>query len=332
MEDFNVVFLGGSITEGTGCSTYDKSYVYKVGEYIKKIYADRNVNIINSGISGTGSVFGLFRLDRDVIRYNPDLVFIEYSVNDRIYEKDIVLSTMEGIMELFSRLRKVPAVIILIAPTGEADACSETHKRAARYYGIPYIDIQKYVYDNIKLDKYTWGDIAIDNLHPNNRGHYIYSKCIIEALKNDKSLLNKKPGINSKDTNRCKFIHPSMISYREAVFHGHWREENIDMPKKIELAAVSDTVNDCLEFNFRGTYIGITTIYSRNAGTLYIAVDDDEYEMDLYKDEDGYFDTAIDIMNLKNTDHRLILGVSERRNQLSSGNRVVVGSFLVDEG
>ncbi len=33
MEDFNVVFLGGSITEGAGASKYQNSYTYIVGEY-----------------------------------------------------------------------------------------------------------------------------------------------------------------------------------------------------------------------------------------------------------------------------------------------------------
>ena len=36
----------------------------------------------NAGIGGTTSTFGAFRVDRHVLQSAPDLVFVEYALND----------------------------------------------------------------------------------------------------------------------------------------------------------------------------------------------------------------------------------------------------------
>ncbi|MCS4454428.1 SGNH/GDSL hydrolase family protein [Clostridium botulinum] len=127
--DFNIVFLGGSITEGTGAVAKDKAYVHIVGEYFKNLYKHKKVNIYNAGIGGTGSRFGLFRLERDVICYNPDLVFFEFSVNDRIENPFDASITTEGVVRKLLFLKNPPKIIFLITPSEMADACSSLHKK-----------------------------------------------------------------------------------------------------------------------------------------------------------------------------------------------------------
>ena len=75
----NVVFLGGSITVG---AESPKGYVTFVADWLKARYPKARVKVVNAGISGTGSDFGDRRYDRDVLSKNPDLVLIEFCVND----------------------------------------------------------------------------------------------------------------------------------------------------------------------------------------------------------------------------------------------------------
>ncbi|WML35465.1 SGNH/GDSL hydrolase family protein [Clostridium sp. OS1-26] len=325
---FNIVFLGGSITEGTGASIYENSYTYKVGEYLKVLYKDKNVDIINSGVSGTGSNFGVFRLKTDVIAKDPDLVFIEFAVNDRIENSYNAAVTMEGILKQLSKLKSKPAVVILITPTGLADACSSVHKRVAYYYGVPVIDIQDYMYRHIGVDDYTWQDISIDNLHPNDKGHSIYAECIINSIK-DLDILNRKPIEKINTITGYEFNNPNIISYEKATFYGHWREENINIPQ-IEIAAVSDTIGDCLEFNFNGKCIAITTLLSEESGCMEIKIDGINYFLDLYTNLPLYFSSAINLFNLSEGNHDIIIRVSDRKNLSSKGNKITIGSFLVD--
>ena len=38
-----------------------------------------NVEYVNAGLSGTASALGNLRVQRDVLAYEPDIVFIEYA-------------------------------------------------------------------------------------------------------------------------------------------------------------------------------------------------------------------------------------------------------------
>jgi Lysophospholipase L1 and related esterases len=331
VSNFNVVFLGGSITQGAGATGYENSFTYKVSEYIKELYEDKNINIFNSGIGGTGSEFGLFRLKRDVIDKNPDLVFIEFAVNDRIVNSQTASITTEGIIRELSKCDNPPAVVFLIKPTGLGDACSSVHKRAAYYYNIPCIDIQDYVYKQIGKDEYVWEEISIDNLHPNDRGHEIYAQCIISEIAKNSNILENKPAKKNNPINKYKFNNPEIISYEKAIFYGQWREENIRMPGKIELAAVTDNIGDCLEFYFKGKYFGITTLRSSESGALEFDIDGNVYYTDLYFNSDPYFTCGISMMNLSEGEHKVILRVSENKNVQSLSNRIVIGGFLVED-
>jgi lysophospholipase L1-like esterase len=49
---------------------------------IKKKYPNSEVLIINKGVPGDTAEDGLHRLERDVIKLSPDLVFIQFALND----------------------------------------------------------------------------------------------------------------------------------------------------------------------------------------------------------------------------------------------------------
>lgn len=80
-----IAFLGDSVTQGCfDCYIkedgnvetyfdYSSAYSTRVREILSMLYPRVQVNIINSGISGDNSLGGLRRLERDVLRYAPDL-------------------------------------------------------------------------------------------------------------------------------------------------------------------------------------------------------------------------------------------------------------------
>ena len=85
----NIVYLGGSITQGAGVSDKTKTWVSRISNYFKEKYADKTVNNYNVGIGGTGSDMGIMRLERDVLSKNPDYVFVEFAVND-IFDGEVI--------------------------------------------------------------------------------------------------------------------------------------------------------------------------------------------------------------------------------------------------
>ena len=77
-----VAYFGGSITAGAGASNESKCYRALTTAWLKEKYPDAQITEINAAIGGTGTSLGMFRCDRDVLQHKPDLIFMEFAIND----------------------------------------------------------------------------------------------------------------------------------------------------------------------------------------------------------------------------------------------------------
>jgi lysophospholipase L1-like esterase len=83
--------LGGSITAQAGWRP-------KTLAWFKKNFPSATFSEINAAIGGTGSDLGVFRLQHDVLDHKPDLLFVEFAVNDGGTEPSRIQQAMEGIV------------------------------------------------------------------------------------------------------------------------------------------------------------------------------------------------------------------------------------------
>jgi acyl-CoA thioesterase-1 len=81
----NLVFHGHSVPSGythdTLVNTFD-SYPYQLLQRLKERYPYAVINIILSSKGGETSIEGAKRLEADALAYRPDVVFIDYALND----------------------------------------------------------------------------------------------------------------------------------------------------------------------------------------------------------------------------------------------------------
>lgn len=117
-----IVAFGDSITMGAtdfGVFDFEAVYHHRLKQMIGQSFpgpAGGTVSMINSGIGGDTAWKGLQRLDRDVIRYQPDLVIVAFGANDLggSVEQDAFRTSL---MEIVTRIRsETPADIILVTP------------------------------------------------------------------------------------------------------------------------------------------------------------------------------------------------------------------------
>lgn len=323
----NVAIIGGSITEGAGASNYEKSYFFKLQEYMNKRYG--NVFLKNLGSGGTGSNFGLFRLKRDLGDFKPDIIFVEYSVNDRIFPGNEVNIYFEGLIrECFKFTDKI---IIIGLPTGMSDSCVSIHKKFAYFYNIPFIDVQDEVWRKIGHREFTWTKISIDNIHPNDYGHEIYFNIIKEKL-DTIDLLNIKGKIDTKVLSKYRFKNPHVIECddKEIEYYGEWSKREYNLNNKFKSGAITVNIGDSMVYNFKGRYLGMLNLCSCDSGIVECELDGYLFNIDLYSENDGVFESTINLYGLHGGEHRLILKVSNKKNELSLGHKVVIGGFLVD--
>jgi lysophospholipase L1-like esterase len=82
-EALSVVFFGGSLTYGANASDPGvTSYRGRMSQYLREKYPRARWTFHDAAIGGTGSDLGMFRLERDVLAHQPDLVFLDFMAND----------------------------------------------------------------------------------------------------------------------------------------------------------------------------------------------------------------------------------------------------------
>jgi lysophospholipase L1-like esterase len=65
---------------------------------LRTLFPQLTVTEIVAGLPGTGSNLGACRLERDVLRHRPDLLFVEFAVNDTGSPPERIERSMEGIV------------------------------------------------------------------------------------------------------------------------------------------------------------------------------------------------------------------------------------------
>jgi len=74
-KNVRIAYLGGSITAAPGWRVLSR-------DWFQEKYPQAKVDEIHAAIGGTGSDLGVFRLQNDALQHKPDLLFIEFAVND----------------------------------------------------------------------------------------------------------------------------------------------------------------------------------------------------------------------------------------------------------
>lgn len=179
----DVAYFGGSITANPGWRDI-------VEDWFDETYGTGVVNHHNVSIGGTGSDSGRIRLYKDVVSKNPDIVFVEFAVNDSSsYKADY---SMESIVRALNTLEKPPVIIYVYTTVRNFEKNNSSialHDKVAEAYGIPVINIRDYVMSKANTDaafKDAWDKtndyISSDNTHPAQGASDLYGNYVTSLL------------------------------------------------------------------------------------------------------------------------------------------------------
>lgn len=199
-ERLTVAFLGGSLTWGANASDPNKtSWRALVGQRLEERYPAAHFKFVDAAIGASSSLLGIFRVDRDVIRYKPDLVFIEFLVNDGEYGRnDMASCSYEGIVRrLLERVPGCVPVLVMLPPTRAtieaADASKfarlDEHRRIGETYGLACADVltemrRRHAAGKVDLDRVwpAWPGLIGDTQHPHDFGYSVYAGIIWDQV------------------------------------------------------------------------------------------------------------------------------------------------------
>ena len=168
-EKLTMAYLGGSITEMG-------KYTTPFSSYVKETFAKGGFTEVNAGLSGTSSVVGLVRSEPNVISKNPDIVFVEFSVND--HEDIMYKKCFESVIKRFLDLPNEPAVIILIHRAKSGFSSQAQMVPVGQNFDIPIISMDNALTKAFNSGYLTQGDYFSDDYHPHDKGGKIVSDCL----------------------------------------------------------------------------------------------------------------------------------------------------------
>ena len=201
-EQITIGFIGGSITQGAVVSDEALCYAARVFKWWKDSFPEAKVRYVNAGIGATTSQFGVARVSDDLLKYDPDFVIVEYSVNDNdeilADRSDLFRETYEGLIRRILSHKNgsgnAPAILIVNSVKYDNGRnFEEVHSEIGRHYGIPCISMKECIYDKFMAapdgsmilpdgQKIGINDKTGDMLHPNDLGHGIVAGHITDYL------------------------------------------------------------------------------------------------------------------------------------------------------
>ncbi len=189
----NLVFHGHSVPAGffkTPTVNTTSAYPNLVLKKIKAIYPYAVVNVIVTGIGGENSVQGAKRFDDEVLNHKPDVLFIDYGLNDR----GVGLSeSYKAWDEMIRKTKKQHIKVILLTPSPDqrvdyAKPDNELKKhtdqiiRLAKENQLGLVDSYKafeFLYANKRKLKKFMSQVN----HPNEKGHSLIANEIVKWFK-----------------------------------------------------------------------------------------------------------------------------------------------------
>lgn len=201
--ELKIGYFGGSITAQPG-------WRVKTLAHFQKTYPQAKLSEINAAIGGTGSDLGVCRLKQDMLDQKPDLLFVEFAVNDGGAQPEQIIRCMEGIVrQTWKALPEcdicfVYTVTEALVPAmldGKFQRSASAMESVADHYGIPTIHMGMEVAKLAKAGKLEWKAklpktdeekkaladkfvFAPDSVHPHvETGHELYLAAIVRSLK-----------------------------------------------------------------------------------------------------------------------------------------------------
>ena len=206
-----VIFLGDSITQNAVINSEDfKGFISLLEENV-----NQNTELIGKGIGGDKVSDLLTRYRDDVIKLNPDIVFIYIGINDVWHKYDYGTGTdidlyENGLRQIINDLKENGVEIILCTPTvigenkgeftlvnqfkdietmeimnNDLDDYSDVIRKLSKEFDTKLLDLRKifmqYISENNPENK-SKGILTTDGVHLNNLGSKLIANEMIRFI------------------------------------------------------------------------------------------------------------------------------------------------------
>ncbi|MCX6954605.1 MAG: family 16 glycosylhydrolase [Verrucomicrobia bacterium] len=300
-EEVRVAFLGGSITAAAGWRPLTLARLQR--EFPKAKFTE-----IFAAVPGTGSDYGAPRVQRDALRHRPDLLFVEFAVNDGTGSPRVE-AQMEGIVRQtwaanprtdICFVYTVSEGLLKDLLAGEYQSTARSMEKVAVHYGIPSFNFGVEIARRIAAGTLVMSAPASvpadaqgndaqgrliftrDKTHPTEAGHRVYAERLALALPEFFRARGAVVHALSAPLSPNHWQRARIVSVAETDHDGQWSAvpagdvhlttqggENLVPPTWVAMEPGAK-----IEFRFKGTVLGLVGLKGPENGQFRVTVDD----------------------------------------------------------
>lgn len=313
-ESVNVAFIGGSITEGAGAAKTSECYVEQTVANLKKLYPQAEINYVNAGIGGTPSALGIMRYKRDVLDNlgtTPDILFIEFSVND--YQECTDGRAFESLVRGALEADENTAVCLVYAVFKSKWNMQDRYIPMGELYGLPMVSVKDATKGAFESGLLTDAEYFSDEYHPTSYGHTIMADCITymiteTAKKEVPENIAEIPSetvvgadfagsilVTSKASNGC-VIECGDFAGTDTQVHGAPITNGITFPDNWKHSQGSGNIPFVITVNCRNLLINYKQSSTNTSGTVVVSVDGEVVKEISSYNEGGWNQSIVELI------------------------------------
>ena len=329
-ESITVAVTGGSITYGSNASVEDKRWANLVGKWWKKTFPQTEIMFLNTGIGATGSNLAVHRACRDLLIVKPDVVIVEYALNDT---NEDMKETYEGLIRQIMAMDNNPAVVGLMTMNEFCKNAQESHVEVLKYYELPTVSFRDAYTQEVTAKRIEpRRDLMPDGEHPNDFGHQCLADFITVNVFD--RAYKTFPDINKVFLTPLRqpltsdvFQFARLLTNKDIcpIENFGWAEKDYEMQESVfnifGASWITDIPCSNMKFEVDGRCIGLCYFRGvNNMGIIEARVDDLEpVKIDCcFVDGWGdYWECVTIAKGLSNGKHTLEIKITDERNQSS---------------
>jgi len=186
-DPLRIVALGDSLTYGWMAA---RGYLDFLKEMLSAAYPRSVVDIINRGIPGDTAAGGLHRLAEHVLEFKPDLVLVQFALNDAFTGCSPV-RFQHNIRSIILEIKAGSSAEILLL-TSVALGSTDDNRFIEPYYNgldevarqeaVPLARVHRYWQKKIDAGVAFGSLVQEDGVHPTVAGYRLMAEAVMEAL------------------------------------------------------------------------------------------------------------------------------------------------------
>ncbi|MBQ2822834.1 MAG: SGNH/GDSL hydrolase family protein [Thermoguttaceae bacterium] len=283
-------FIGSDLLNGDGLSNPNERWSSQLTRCLNEFFPDSRIIETRHPQPG-GSWFAQYRTSGGQAVFGEvicsgHLAILELAVGDQGIDQIHAQRQIEGLIRQINQYRATHSVIVIYSLTPELFAAYQAGKepeyvvwseRIMEHYGIPSLNLAKFISQKIMTGKISAEEFSKDGIHPTDAGQKLCGEAIREFTT---ALIEEFP--TPENPVRIKLPEPlfpetnangRIVAYELTQFSDGWRS-GIESPiKPFRHLLVTEKAAETLTLQFTGTDVGLIDVSGPDSMDLEYSLD-----------------------------------------------------------